>query len=72
MQLEQIVRRHLSIRGVHNYAPRHLLAAVQFLAEQHRRFPFAELVSEWYSLDDVAQACEVARDPNHVRIGIRP
>lgn len=72
MQLEQIVRRHLSIRGVHNYAPRHLLSAVQFLAEQHRRFPFAELVAEWYPLDDVAQACEAARDANHVRIGVRP
>ena len=72
MQLEQIVRRHQSIRGVHNYAPRHLLSAVQFLAERHRLFPFAEIVAEWYPLDDAAQACEAARDPNHIRIGIRP
>jgi len=72
VHLEQVVRRHLSIRGVHNYAPKHLLAAVQFLSEQHAQFPFAELVADWYPLDDVAQACEAARDPNHVRIGIRP
>jgi alcohol dehydrogenase len=72
MRLEEVVRRCLSIRGVHNYVPRHLVTAVQFLVDQHRAFPFADLVAEWYPLEDAGQACEAARDPNHVRVGIRP
>ncbi|WP_406695032.1 zinc-binding dehydrogenase [Singulisphaera sp. Ch08] len=38
VSLEQIVRRHLTIRGIHNYAPRHLLAAVEFLSAHHGEF----------------------------------
>jgi alcohol dehydrogenase len=72
VQLEAIVRRQLTIRGVHNYAPRQLLTAVQFLAEQHRAFPFAELVAQWFSLEDAAKACEAARNPGQIRIGVRP
>lgn len=71
LSLEQVVRKHLTLRGIHNYAPEHLLAAVQFLQENHRRFPFAELVAEWHPLKDIDLALQRARDPNHIRIGIR-
>jgi putative phosphonate catabolism associated alcohol dehydrogenase len=43
---ETVVRRHLSILGVHNYEPRHLTAALQFLRETRDRFPWVELVAE--------------------------
>lgn len=72
MSLEQIVRRNLTICGVHNYAPQHLLSAVQFLAAHHRDYPFAEIVSRWLPLADAQQAFEEARQPQHVRIGVRP
>jgi alcohol dehydrogenase len=71
LALEQIVRRNLTLCGIHNYAPRHLLAAVQFLAEQHRRFPFAELVSHWHPLSATTAAFETARNPEIIRIGVR-
>jgi alcohol dehydrogenase len=68
---EQIVRRNLTIRGVHNYAPKDLLTAVEFLAAAHGRFPLHELVGPWYPLKEVAAAFQTALDPSHLRVGIR-
>ena len=69
--LEQIVRRHLTIRGIHNYAPRHLLDAVKFLASSHTQYPFARLVSEWISLTSIADAFRRGIQPDAIRIGVR-
>jgi alcohol dehydrogenase len=71
VSMEQIVRRNLTIRGVHNYAPKDLLAAVEFLTAAQGQFPLQELVGPWYPLAEVAAALETARDPRHLRVGIR-
>lgn len=71
LPLEQIVRRHLTLRGIHNYAPSHLLAAVDFLTKHHDQFPFAELVSEWHPLENVSLAIQRAKQPGHIRVGVR-
>jgi hypothetical protein len=71
LPLEQLVRRHLVLRGIHNYRPDHLLTAIRFAVEGGREFPFAELVAQWHSLANVEQAFESARDPNKIRVGIR-
>lgn len=68
---EQIVRRNLTIRGVHNYAPKDLLAAVEFLTAAHGRFPLQELVGPWYPLKEVAAALQTALNPRHLRVGVR-
>lgn len=70
LALEQIVRRQLTVRGVHNYAPRHLAAAVQFLIEHQHLVPWGELVEHWFSLNDVAAAFELGADPSQIRIGV--
>ncbi|MCA9121438.1 MAG: alcohol dehydrogenase catalytic domain-containing protein [Planctomycetaceae bacterium] len=67
---EQVVRRNMTIRGVHNYAPEDLLRAVEFLTNHHHDFPFAELVSEWFLLESVTQAFQRCRDSEHIRIGV--
>jgi alcohol dehydrogenase len=72
LDVEQVVRRHLVVRGIHNYAPHHLRTAVQFLAGAHREFPFADLVAKWYALTDAPAAFESARDRDNVRVGIQP
>lgn len=51
---EQVVRRQLSIFGVHNYEPRHLSAALSFLLATRNRFPWAELVARARPLGDIA------------------
>lgn len=70
LDVEQLVRRCLTLRGVHNYAPRHLVEAVTFLAENHDRLPLANLVGRWYELREAEQAFAAASDPNHIRIGV--
>ncbi|MEU1304424.1 zinc-binding dehydrogenase [Streptomyces shenzhenensis] len=50
---ESVVRRHLSITGVHNYEPRHLTAALNFLQETRGRFPWEDLVADPAPLDDI-------------------
>lgn len=70
--LEQVVRRHLTIRGIHNYAPRHLKKAVEFLTDAHRKYPFAELVADWFPLSDIETAFARAMDPGVIRIGVAP
>ncbi|MFP3466650.1 alcohol dehydrogenase catalytic domain-containing protein [Leifsonia sp. SIMBA_070] len=66
---EQLVRRLLTIRGVHNYAPRHLEQAVAFLADAWQRYPFAEQVGETFALSDVDRALGSATYP---RVAVRP
>jgi len=51
---ESVVRRQLSIHGVHNYEPRHLTAALDFLRQTREEFPWADLVAEPKPLDDIA------------------
>lgn len=72
LPLEQIVRRHLTIRGVHNYAPRHLQKAVEFLAAHHGDAPFVSLVSRWFPLREIASAFAESKRPDVIRVGVRP
>jgi threonine dehydrogenase-like Zn-dependent dehydrogenase len=71
INMERIVRRMITIRGIHNYAPRHLEAAVSFLAEHGRHVPLAEMVSEWFDLADHVNALKAASLPGATRIGFR-
>ena len=68
---ESVVRRCLTVAGVHNYAPRDLAAAVEFLAANHTRFPFAELVADTFSLDAADAAFRFAEAEHPVRVAVR-
>ena len=67
---EQIVRRCLTLRGVHNYRPDHLGQALAFLRSA-RSFPFRDLVSEWQPLEALEAVLRTPPDPNRPRLGIR-
>lgn len=69
---EMLVRRMLTVRGVHNYAPRDLLAAVEFLADRGRVYPFGELVTARFPLADVNLACERAQAERGGRVAVIP
>lgn len=71
---EDIVRRMLTIRGLHNYAPDDLAAAVRFLNDCPRRDPslWAELFGPEFPLADVAPAFAWAAEHPGVRAVIRP
>ncbi|WP_308280850.1 zinc-binding dehydrogenase [Streptomyces barringtoniae] len=53
LEPEAVVRRHLSVAGVHNYEPRHLTAALGFLEETRERFPWQDLVGEPLPLESI-------------------
>jgi len=67
--LEQVVRRVLTIRGVHNYAPQHLQQAIDFLGTA-THYPFAALMSQWLPLAEAQRAFEAAQQGDTFRVGI--
>lgn len=68
----QIVRKLITLRGVHNYHPRHLVEALDFVNGNRRRFPFKELVDGRYGLDKVGQAMQDAAERKVLRAAIVP
>jgi putative phosphonate catabolism associated alcohol dehydrogenase len=67
---EDVVRRHLTIRGVHNYHPRDLGEALAFLGEHHARYPFAELVGRQFPLAEAEEAFHFAKSGEAVRVAV--
>ncbi len=68
----QILRKLITLSGVHNYHPRHLIQALDFVHTNRKRFPFHELVDGKYSLDEVGQAMQDAADRKVLRAAIVP
>lgn len=69
---EQIVRRLLRVRGVHNYTPASLQHAVRFLTETRGGFPFSELVEQTFPLSRINEAIAFAVETRACRVGIQP
>lgn len=69
---EQVIRRQLTLRGIHNYRPEHLRTAIAFLTEFGSDFPFRELVGTWHSLTEVEALVQEGLTNNVVRVGVRP
>ncbi|MEX2111805.1 MAG: zinc-binding dehydrogenase [Pirellulales bacterium] len=69
---EQVVRRLLRIEGLHNYAPDDLQAAVAFLAANHKRYPFGELVTDRFALDEADAAFQHALTTKAPRVAVVP
>ncbi len=67
-----IVRRCVTIRGVHNYAPRHLLAALDFVRDQRDRLPLGELVDARFPLAETDAALAAAASRRALRPAIMP
>jgi alcohol dehydrogenase len=68
----QILRKLLTIRGVHNYHPRHLGQALDFVQANRKRFPFHDLVDGKYTLEEVGQAMKDAAERKVLRAAIVP
>ncbi len=68
---EQVVRRCLTIRGLHNYAPRHLRQALDFLATPAAS-PLGSLVGAWHPLAELQDALDAGSTAGSLRIGVRP
>jgi alcohol dehydrogenase len=69
---EIIIRRILSIHGIHNYTPQDLAEALRFLKDNHNKFPFSTLVKDKFRLDQVEEAFQYAIRSGALRIAILP
>lgn len=69
---ESLVRRLLTIRGVHNYTGRHLREAAEYMERRVDAYPFASLVGTILPLDRLDEAIVTAHGDRHVRVGVTP
>lgn len=69
---EQIVRRWLSIHGVHNYTPSDLVTAVRFLETHQSDYPWSGLVETEFSLDEINDAIRDAVKRRPIRMAVKP
>ncbi|MGL4422572.1 MAG: zinc-binding dehydrogenase, partial [Gemmataceae bacterium] len=68
---QQFIRRHWTLMGVHNYAPRHLSAAVGFLSGPGRLFAWPSLVPRVFPLDAWDEIVAFAAAEKPFRIGVQ-
>ncbi len=67
-----ILSREITMRGVHNYHPRHLVQALDF-AQRHRGvFPFRDIVDSRFKLDELDTAFKRAAARQVLRAAIVP
>ncbi|WP_105036332.1 alcohol dehydrogenase catalytic domain-containing protein [Cryobacterium aureum] len=69
---ESIVRRLITVRGVHNYTPDDLAQAVTYLSVAWHRHPFSALVGTTYDLAKADAALLMAATARHPRVGLTP
>jgi alcohol dehydrogenase len=72
LDANQILRKMVTLKGVHNYHPRHLVEALDFVVANRTRFPFSDLVDARYALDQVTQAMNDAAAQRVLRAAIVP
>lgn len=68
---EMVVRRLLSIRGLHNYNRDDFLKAIEFIETAWQEYPFGELVDDRFTLDNVNEAFRCGVEENPFRVGVR-
>jgi threonine dehydrogenase-like Zn-dependent dehydrogenase len=68
----EVLRRWITIKGVHNYHPRHLIKALDFVMSNRERFPFADMVDSKFSLHQLDEAFARAADRSVPRAAIEP
>ena len=57
-----LVKRWVTMRGIHNYHPRHLIQALDFVMTNRGRFPFKEIVDSKFALKDLDAAFKKASE----------
>lgn len=69
---ESVLRRCLRIQGVHNYAPEDLTEALRFLEATLEKYPFQDLLSESFALEEVESARSFACRETPLRVVVKP
>ena len=67
----QVTRKYLTIKGIHNYKPEHLGKALRFLETHWQKYPYAELLGRTFPLSQINEAVRVGASSRYIRVGIR-
>jgi putative phosphonate catabolism associated alcohol dehydrogenase len=67
-----LVKRWITLRGIHNYHPRHLIQALDFVMANRARFPFKSIVDSKFALKDLDVAFKKASERSVLRAAIVP
>lgn len=69
---ESIVRKCLTIRGVHNYAPEHLAESLRFLQSTRAEYPYNKIVSPPLPLEELDDAFRMSQRRDWLRVAVKP
>lgn len=69
---ELIVRNLLTIKGLHNYNAADLQSAVDFLIQSRDHYPWFDLVSAPYALEQVNEAVQAGLEGASLRVSVMP
>ncbi|XP_068693635.1 L-threonine 3-dehydrogenase-like isoform X1 [Montipora foliosa] len=69
---EQIIRKCITIKGIHNYSPQHLDKAVSFLSRTYIKYPYKQLFSQPFKLADFQTALKLAQQQKFYRVCVVP
>jgi putative phosphonate catabolism associated alcohol dehydrogenase len=67
-----LTRKCLTLRGIHNYRPENLGAALRFLSDHGAAYPYGEVVGAVFPLKEIEAAVECAASGKFIRVGVRP
>jgi len=67
-----IIWRRLTLKGIHNYHANHLQQGIDFLKMRRTRFPFKDIVTHRYRLDQINQAMQTAASGEAIRVAVFP
>jgi threonine dehydrogenase-like Zn-dependent dehydrogenase len=67
-----IVKKWIQMRGIHNYHPRHLIQALDFVMANRDRFPFKSIVDSKFQLKDLQEAFRKASERTVLRAAVVP
>lgn len=67
-----LVRRMLTLKGLHNYSPQDLVTAVDFLSNSGSRYPFASFEGGSFKLTEINEAFAKASDSAGFRVAVCP
>ncbi|XP_022095735.1 uncharacterized protein LOC110981969 [Acanthaster planci] len=69
---EDIIRKCLTIKGIHNYSHQHLDEAVAFLARTANKYPYEQLVGPAFSLNQFESAVQESIQGRFWRVALDP
>ena len=68
---EKIIRRVLTIKGLHNYNYEDFVYALEFISANWQQYPFEQTIEKEFDLDSVDEAFQYALKHKPLRVGIR-